>query len=1137
MTPDVGGGTGASPTGILRVDGLCDRFEAAWAGGARPKIEDFLGELKGDESDLALRELLPLELALRRADGDEPSPAEYHARFPERAAAIASAFPGLGDQDSTQIGTSPDGATDATFTDGPPATGAASKDRRLGPAPEGYELLEVLGRGGMGVVYRAIQVRLKRAVALKMVSAGGYASPDSLARFLAEAESIARLRHPNVVQIYDRGECEGLPFYSMEYFAAGSLGRRIDGTPWPAIAAARMVEQVSRGVAEAHRLGIIHRDLKPANILLADDGTPKVADFGLAKSMGSDSGLTRTDLIMGSPSYMAPEQAAGRTKAAGPGADIHALGAIFYEMLTGRTPFKGATELETLEQVRTAEPVAPSRLVPGMPRDAETIALKCLQKDPARRYATAQELADDLRRFAAGEIIVARRAGPLEHAWKWARRRPVMASLSAAVLLLAVVSTGAAIGIARIASREAQARSELRHTLYVTRMNLASQAWDDANIERLRELLVPYRAGSGDEDLRGFEWYLWWDRLHSPRIRRELPGNPGTVQSLAFSRDAATLATASEGGTAQVWDIARGTAGARFPIRTMGEVAVLAYHGSTLAAQAKDESLTLWDAETAAVRVRLRSENDGGWIRFLAFSPDGRSLFAYRDGPIQIEVWDVVNARLDRVLPRGSNWAYRLAISADYRTWAEGFLDGRIELLDLAAGSPIGTLDHPDHSPVRSLAFSPDGRTLAAGYQDQTIRIWDLPRRGGWPSVASGERLSVGRLLELLARPVERFTTLRGHRMPPFGLAFSPDGRTLASGSLDNTIMLWDAATGVCKETLKGHSGAIDCLGFSPDGSLLAAGGTEKSVKVWGVAGREREVLDAHPGGAEAVVFLPGGKVLASSGRENLIKLWDVETGRLIRTLSGHEDHVRGLAVVPLRTATLASSSRDGTVRLWDLDSGSVRATLKVDRPRSWTQVVACSPDGRLVASAGDGGRLTIWDVSTGQLRATIPGRGHVIRSIGFSPDGTFLLAGNWVDGIDLYDTANWQPRARLRDRDRPEILGPLAFSPDGSTLAVGMVNGSTTIWDAARWEPRAALRIHGGQVLGAAFSPDGRTVATASRDRSIKLWDAGTSELRTTLYGHTENVYAVAFTPDGTVLASASLDGTVRLWRAPLVP
>ena len=258
-------------------------------------------------------------------------------------------------------------ATHADRTDSAPA-------HRPAPTIAGYQIEGELGRGGMGVVYQARQVRLNRPCALKMILAGAHADPVAAVRFLAEAEAVARLQHPNIVQIHEVGEPDGLPFLALEYVEGGSLAGALDGTPWPARRAATLVEALARGVADAHRLGIVHRDLKPANVLLAADGTPKVTDFGLAKVLDAESGLTATESILGTPSYMAPEQAAGKAKQVGPPADVYALGAILYELLTGRPPFRATTVLETLEQVKTAEPVPPSRLLPGLPRDLETIA-------------------------------------------------------------------------------------------------------------------------------------------------------------------------------------------------------------------------------------------------------------------------------------------------------------------------------------------------------------------------------------------------------------------------------------------------------------------------------------------------------------------------------------------------------------------------------------------------------------------------------------------------------------------------------------------------------------------------------------------------------------------------------------------
>src|SRR6516164_1824938 len=297
-----------------------------------------------------------------------------------------------------------------------------------------------------------------------MILAGVHADAATVARRLGEAAAVARLQHPSIVQIHHIGEADGLPFFELEYLEGGSLDRRLDGTPWPPPRAAELVEAVARGVAEAHRRGIIHRDLKPANVLLEADGTPKITDFGLAKSLNADSGLTRTDSILGTPGYMAPEQAAGAVRLVGPLADVYALGAILYELLTGRPPFRGATVLETLAQVKTAEPVPPSRLVPGLSRDVETIALKCLAKDPAKRYESATALADDLRRFQAGGPIVARPVGSTERAWRWCRRNPAVAGLMAAVAtLLVAVAAGASVAAVQYglaARREERLRNE-----------------------------------------------------------------------------------------------------------------------------------------------------------------------------------------------------------------------------------------------------------------------------------------------------------------------------------------------------------------------------------------------------------------------------------------------------------------------------------------------------------------------------------------------------------------------------------------------------------------------------------------------------------------------------------------------------
>jgi tetratricopeptide (TPR) repeat protein len=399
------------------IDRACDDFEAKWMAGLRPRIEEVLGDHEGSVRAALMRDLLASELECRRRRGESPDRAEYRDRFPDHGELIDLAF------------------DDAGF--GCRTSRDRSGRRSVEPVPlahvDGYEILDELGRGGMGVVYLARHRQLGRLVALKMVLAGEYAAPAALARLRAEARAAARLQHPGIVQIFEVGEQEKRPFVALEYVAGGSLARRMAAAPLPAREAAHLVEAVARAMQAAHQQGIVHRDLKPSNVLLTSEGDPKVTDFGLAKTLDDDAGLTQSESILGSPSYMAPEQAQGRAKHVGPAADIYALGAILYEAVTGRPPFKAATPLLTLEQVKTIDPVPPTRLVPGLSRDIETICLTCLRKEPVGRYEAASALADDLGRFLRGEPIKARPVSPAERAWRWTRRKPAVAGLIAAL--------------------------------------------------------------------------------------------------------------------------------------------------------------------------------------------------------------------------------------------------------------------------------------------------------------------------------------------------------------------------------------------------------------------------------------------------------------------------------------------------------------------------------------------------------------------------------------------------------------------------------------------------------------------------------------------------------------------------------
>jgi tetratricopeptide (TPR) repeat protein/tRNA A-37 threonylcarbamoyl transferase component Bud32 len=439
---------------------------------------------------------LPADTPGPDAAADRAGDATHQVPFRAEDASASPLPPGDGtvayaSADLPALGATVDAGSAGTFAqnaefslDPPPCAEGAPE----GPEVPGYQILGELGRGGMGVVYKARQVKLSRLVALKMVLAGAHAGTLQLARFHTEAEAVAQLHHPNIVQVYEVGQQGGLPFFSLEYVDGGNLSQKIAGKPQPPRAAAAVVEALARAMAAAHERGVIHRDLKPANVLLTKDGQPKITDFGLAKRLEDDSGLTKSGTLMGSPSYMSPEQARGATHEVGPPADQYSLGAILYELLTGRPPFVGTTVVETLLQVRTHEPVPPTRLQPKCPRDLETICLKCLQKEPDKRFADCQALADDLHRFLAGEPIKARPVSRVERVWRWCRRNPRVATLSAAVgvLLLAVIVSLTVNAVRLVQEREAVAESRQSAG---QRLDQAKEAVAGGDYHRAQDLL------------------------------------------------------------------------------------------------------------------------------------------------------------------------------------------------------------------------------------------------------------------------------------------------------------------------------------------------------------------------------------------------------------------------------------------------------------------------------------------------------------------------------------------------------------------------------------------------------------------------------------------------------------------------
>jgi WD40 repeat protein len=1068
---------------LLRVD-----QRARWQAGERVPAESYLRRYKALEADpdCAL-DLIYGEFLLREKRDETPPLEEYLWRFPEHAAqlrpqvelhrALASA---------AEPGTGGEPPAAETLDDTPPELDAAGGQ---GPWPQvaGYDILGELGRGGMGVVYQARQRSLNRVVALKMLLAGPHADPDQRARFRAEAEAVARLQHPHIVQIHEVGEADGRPFLSLEFVDGGTLKDRLSGAPQPARESARLVETLARAVHHAHEHGVLHRDLKPANVLLVACGlgdggpeaakpqaasvVPKITDFGLAKQLpgpgrSGSGGRTESGAILGTPSYMAPEQAAGRLKDVGPAADVYALGAVLYELLTGRPPFQGETPLDTLQQVASDEPVPPRQLQPKLPRDLETICLKCLGKEPARRYESAAVLADDLRRFLDDRPIRARRAGAAERLWRMARRSPVAAALTATAALSLVagtlVSLYFAVQAGRSATRADQDRqradertADAETQLYIAHMNLAQVGYDDNQVSQVVPLLDRWRQpSSAGRDLRGWEWYLLDRQCHTELLN--LAGNFSQLQSLAYSPDGRWLAVGQAKGV-QLWDAASGR-----EVRTLTGprdlVTAVAFSpdGQQVAAGGRENLLWLWDAQTGRCLHTLAGHT--GSVDSLAFTPDGTRL-ASAGLDRTVRFWEVGSGRELPALRRVLGRPIQLAFSPQGQTQA--LLGADLELWDGAGDQPPRRVGPPGLRP-RAAAFSPDGALIAeAG--GNVVSVWD---------VKTGQA---------------RFSYF-GHTGPVLGVAYSADGSRLASCGRDQTVRVWDGRTGHLLSTFKGHTAAVYGVAFAPDGLRVASTGWDGTVRVWdAVAAANPCVVTGHANNVWSLVFAPDGRWVASASEDGTV-------------------HLTGVA--------------DGRLRLgYSPEEAAVTAVIHV----------AVSPDGRLLATAGRGPDIVLCEAASGRQAARLKGQTAAVHGVAFSPDGT-RLASIYADGtLRVWDLAAGP--AALPPVRHPGDMDAVAWSPDGTYLVTGDEHGAICLWDPGSGQQIGTLAGHSGSVHGLAFNRDGSRLASAGGDQTVRVWDPSDGRELLVLRGHAAAVNGVAFHPDGTRLASAGDDNTVRLW------
>lgn len=1136
-------------------DEPAERLRSLWTRGERPDVRAFLeGEPELDVFELvdvlrvdqrfrwllgepihaadyfpmfpALRDhseaqfmLVYAEYLLREDLGDMPDPAEYEREYPEHVERLRTQL------EVHRLVES--GGTTLVA----PAPGIGSPQRGVPSAPEvpGFEVLEFLGQGGMGVVFKARDVRLGRIVALKMFHPGAHVGPKEVARFRVEAEMIARLQHPNIVQIHNVVDLNGRPCLELEYVGGGNLAHRISQATLSPTDTALLVETAARAIGAAHRIGVIHRDLKPANILLTSEGVPKLSDFGLAKYLHAETGLTQSEALLGSPCYMAPEQADGALGEVGPAADVYALGVVLYEAITGRPPFKAATVYATLAQVKTATPVPPSRLQPGLGVDLETVILRCLQKEPSQRYASADALADDLARVACGEPVHARRVSSIERGWRWCCRKPALAGLAATVLfLLGVLAVGGWIAFVvvaferdRVVSAERQAVEELRqsYVLQARANRLTGRAGQ--RFASLRTLAAAARIRPSPELRDEIVACLALDDL---QVGRRWPGNPSLAFPVDFTPDLqhyilgtvesplVIRATADESLVARV-NVPPGAECQRCLFSPDGSLLAVSYH-----VRRSSGRFVVYDAKTG--REIYQRERGGVWGD-CCFTSDGHGLvMALEDGTVRV-------VELDTGHESGRAWGLTsepswLGLSPDGRLLAVASLsETDVTLYRLDSGEVERRLTHPQR--VRVLAWSHDGTRLVTGCDDRRAYLWDIVRgRGPIPLEAhKSEVIKVGfnasdsqvfsagwddltRLFD--ARSGEELVAATGQ-----GVRFGGDDR-LAFREADEHLGIWNVLTNSAFRVMRGEYVEATTprlvvdgnrgVEFSPDGRYLAGAGAD-AARVWEVSsGRELAVVPS--GRVAAVTFTPNSRGLITYGIRGLFA-WPFdgdpdEAGRLRvgppRDLHGpiHRSRMHRLCwLSDGKTLAVNDPWPPGRIVLIDHETAEPRGEYRGHR---WLYGVAFSPDRGLLAvgSRGESG-ARVWDARTRKTVRRLPGsrKNAEGAEVAFSPDGRWLATGNQGE-YRFYEVGTWKagpvvPRDRLVG-----MPGPVAYSPTGRLVAIAPTQFHVKLIDAQTFQPITSLIApDGGEIRELRFSPDGLLLAVATESIELTVWDLTT--------------------------------------------